>query len=207
MASNALFLAPREADADRMFPNPAALPDLQDDEAEPVYDDIFVVRIDNANPATHRVTVRRLPNGALKVQADLDQSHLRLAEDPRNDIAGANSGRNLNLKFATKYDGGALVIFHMVDPNATFVDAAANGMPSHGIVKAAGAPDLIFQARWVRGSEHNREAISVILKPLPKGDKREQAYGLGVRLNNDDPETRTTDIIIDPKVENEGQGR
>ncbi|WP_447728309.1 hypothetical protein [Sphingomonas koreensis] len=207
MASSATRLAPREIEGRTMFPNPDALPELKEDEAEPEYDNIFVVRIDNANPATHRVTVRDIPKGSLRVQSDLDQSHLRLAEDPRTDLAGANTGRNLNLKFTTKHDGGALIIFHMVDPNATFVDADANGKPSHGIVKSEGAPDLIFQARWVRGSEQNREAISVILKPLPKGEKREQPYGLGVRINNDDPETRTTDIIIDPKVENEGQGR
>ena len=209
--ANALFLAPREA-SDRAklgitVVNPDPIPDLGDKEPEPKYDNIFVVRIDDANPARLRVTVRDIPLGSLTAQGQLNKQHLKLADRIDYDLGGANTGRNLDLKFTTKHDGGALIIFHLTDPNATFVDADANGKPTHGIVKAAGAQDLIFQARWVEGSEQDREALSVILKPLPKGDKRSQPYGLGVRLNNDDPDTRTTDIIIDPKVENEGQGR
>lgn len=215
MAGNALFLAPRETaeETDKtklriMVPNPDALLELADGEAEPKYDNIFVVRIDNANPASLRVTVWDVPIGSLTLQEHLAQSHLQLAGNAAYQLNGANTGRNLNLKFRTKHDGGALIVFLMADPNATFLETFIQGRPTHGIVRARDETnDVIFQARWLDRNGLDRDAISVILKPLPTDVmKREQAYGLGIKLATDDGPDGTIDIIIDPKVENEGQG-
>lgn len=216
MASNPLFLAPRETSDEApdgskvtiLTPIPAIVPDLSKGEAEPIYDNIFVVRIDNANPASLRVTVWDVPIGSLKLQEELNPSHLLQAGNPTNQVQGANTGRNLNLKLATKYDGGALVIFLMADRNATFLNAKIRGKSTHGIVRAEdGTDDVIFQPRSIGSTGQTHDALSVILKPVPKGTKREQTYGLIVRLATDDGPNGTIDIIIDPKVENEGQGR
>lgn len=216
MASNALFLAPREVPdkasggptVRKMAPNPAVLEELQPGEAEPKYEDIFIVRIDNANPTSLRVTVSNVPKGTLTQQEHLNQSHLDKAGDPAYLLKGANTGRNLNLKFKTKYDGGALIVFLMADRNATFVNAEIDGAPTHGIVKAKdGTDDVIFRARSIGSTGPTHNALSVILKPLPKDViKLEQTYGLIVRLVTDDCPSGSIDIVIDPKVENEGQG-
>lgn len=205
-SSNAMFLAPREVEEQYFFsPIPEPLPNWPAPPAPaPSYKHIFIVRIDCANPATQRVTVRRIPLGSVQDQSQLDQTHLQLGDDKQHDFPGANSGKNLNLKFKTSQE--ALVIFHMVDPEARFVEADANGHPTHGVVKAKGDPDLLFQPRWIKGSNTDREALSVILKGLPKGQKLDQQYGLGVQLKNDDGQDSWTSIIIDPKVENEGDG-
>lgn len=206
MASIA-FMPPRDAvlDGAAFFPHPQALTDWPDNKPEPDYEGIYVVRIDDANPAHFKVNVRRIEVGALRSQKELDTSHLKQAETAPVH-ASANTGRNLNLKFKAKE--GALIIFHLTDPNATFVDADADGRPTHGVVKSANESDLLFNALWVKGHDQDREAVSVI---LDRADQRiERQYGLGVRLNNDDDsvprEQRYTDIIIDPKVENEGNG-
>jgi hypothetical protein len=166
------------------------------------YDHIYVVLINNANPATYRVQVRDIPLTGVVTQDDLDQSHLALAQDSKYGVPTATSGKNLDLKLNSS--GGALVIFNMTDPNSTFVDADASGYPSNGIVKAVGDPDLIYQAQWVKGSETNLEAVSVILEGVPYKKGRTQRYGLGVRMKNDD--NGTSDICIDPKIENDGEG-
>ncbi|MEO6216799.1 MAG: hypothetical protein ABIO86_12265 [Sphingomonas sp.] len=196
MAANPLFF-PASPALVPFFPDPDDLPPWPLGKPEPTYDHIYVVRINNANPATYRVEVRDvfMPGGVLK--KDLDQAHLILAQDSKYDVPGATTGKNLDLRLNTSI--GALVIFHMTDPNATFVDAAVNG-----VVKAAGDPDLIYQAEWVKGFETNLEAVSVILEGVPWKKGRLQRYGLGVRINNDDG--GTSDICIDPKIENDGEG-
>jgi hypothetical protein len=216
MASNALFLAPRET-SDQvpegvkipiLTPIPDTLRDLGENEAEPAYKNIFIVRIDNANPVSLRVTVSDVPIGSLTLQDHLNQSHLDKAGDPAYLLKGANTGRNLNLKFKTKYDGGALIVFLMADRNATFVNAEIQNVSTHGIVRAKdGTDDVIFRARSIGSTGQTHNALSVILKPLPKNViKREQTYGLIVRLVTDDCPSGSIDIVIDPKVENEGQG-
>lgn len=218
MASDTLFLAPREVSEETpdgskvsmMTPNPAVLQELKG-QAEPKYDNIFIVRIDNANPANLRVTVWDVPVGSLTRQDDLKQPHLDMAGNPAYLLKGANTGRNLNLKFKTNYDGGALVVFFMADRNATFIDALIGNAPTRGIVRAADADDsddVIFQARSIGSTGQTHNAVSVILKPLPEDVvKREQTYGLIIRLATDDGPNGTIDIVIDPKVENEGQGK
>ncbi len=201
------FMPPNKFKGAAFFPHPQALADWPDNKPEPDYKWIYVVRIDDANPAHFKVNVRQIPVGSLKSQKELDTSHLEAARTAVNH-SGANSGQNLNLKFKAKE--GALIIFHLTDPNATFVEADADGRPTHGVVKSANETDLLFNALWVKGHDQDREAVSVILDRVGEGTTETRQYGLGVRLRNDDmsqdPEDRYTDIIIDPKVENEGAG-
>ena len=192
------FMPPREVAGIAMFPNPKALSRWPAGTPEPDYDRIYVVRIDNANPASFRVKVSSVPLSAAHPQGDLDQSHLLLASNATYDDRLANTGRNLDLKFKSKK--GALVIFHLADPNATFVEDEVNSI----VRNADDTDEILFNAKWVRGSESDREAVSVILIGGKEGTKRLD-YGLGVRLLNDDPVgPGYTNIIIDPKVENEG---
>lgn len=199
------FMPPNKLKGAAFFPHPDALTDWDPKKPEPDYEGIYVVRIDDANPAHFKVNVRRISVGSLRLQTELNTSHLEAAATATNH-AGANTGQNLNLKFKAKE--GALIIFHLTDPNATFVEADANGRPTHGVVKSANETDLLFNAQWVDGHKDDREAVSVILDRVPEGTTIIRQYGLGVRLRNDDmsqPEhLRYTDIIIDPKVENEG---
>lgn len=194
------FMPPREVAGITMFPNPKALSRWQPGKPEPDYDHIYVVRIDNANPASFRVKVSTVRLNAPHAQGDLDLSHLLLANNATYDDRSANSGRNLDLKFKSKK--GALVIFHLADPNATFVADEINSI----VRNADDTDEILFNAKWVKGNEADRDAVSVILIGGKAGTKKLD-YGLGVRLLNDDPVgPGYTNIIIDPKVENEGAG-
>ncbi len=198
MATIAPFMPAREEAGIMRFPHPRELDSWDTRNPEPSYDKIYVVQIDDANPARFRVAVRTLPIGAVGRQTDLDQSHLKLAEEIIYHDRDANSGRNLDLKFKSK--NGALVIFHLTDSNASFADNVLNS-----VVRNADERDqILFNAHWVTGNEIDRKAVSVIMIGGAAGTKKLD-YGLGVRLRNDDPKGQGyTNIIIDPKVENEG---
>jgi hypothetical protein len=175
---------------------PVPLPDWTGPEAN--YNHLFVVRILDSNPKSTRVEIWDIRVRAL--QSDLDQSDLDLAA---NGVGTLVSGTDLDLVLGSSV--GALVIFHLVDDTATFWDADASGNPSSAVVKAKGADDLIYQARWVKGSEQNQKAVSVILETRASGVYRRQDYGLGVKMT-DSISGKIRAIYIDPKVENDGNG-
>ncbi len=189
------FMPPSEKAGALFFPHPRRLTAWTD--PEPEYDRIYVVKIDDANPARFRVAVRSIPVAGINARTQLGTTHLDDADDLSRHVPTANSGRNLDLKFESKKN--ALVIFHLTDPNARFVENVADS-----VVKNADEPgaDMFYHAEWVSGHDH--KAVSVIMVGGPSGPTKRD-YGLGVRLKNDDPHgPGYTTIIIDPKVENEG---
>lgn len=192
------FMPPREDKAGLLFANPAALTLWeQRNRPEPKYDRIYVVQIDDANPAHFRVSVKTLPAGTVQAQADLKASHLPKANDYTGMDGSANTGRNLDLKFSSK--AGALVVFHLTDANATFVPEVRDSV----VRNVDDEDEILFNPLWVKDMT-DFKAVSVIMTGGDEG-KHNLDYGLGVRLKNDDPHgPGYTTIIIDPKVENEG---
>lgn len=192
------FMPPREDKAGMRFARPTALKSWAElNRPEPKYDRIYVVEIDDANPARFRVLVKTVPVGMVRAQDDLTASHLPKANDYAGIDSSANTGRNLDLKFSSKT--GALVIFHLTDANATFVPEVLDSV----VKNADDTDEILFNAKWVKDTG-NFKAVSVIMTGGDEG-KHNLDYGLGVRLKNDDPHgPGYTTIIIDPKVENEG---
>lgn len=193
------FVQPPEDKAGLLSANPTQLTRwIKLSRPEPKYDQIYVVQIEDANPARLRVSVKKLPVGAVQAQAELKASHLADANDCTRIDVSANTGRNLDLTFSSKT--GALVIFHLTDANATFVPEVLDSV----VKNAKDTDEILFNAEWIEGSDKDHKAVSVIMTGGDEG-KKKLDYGLGVRLKNDDPYgPGYTTIIIDPKVENEG---
>lgn len=190
------FMPSREDKAGLLVAKPTALT-LWDRGPEPKYDRIYVVEIDDANPARFRVLVKTLPVGTVLAQGELSALHLPKANDYTGVDGSANSGRNLDLTFSSKT--GALVIFHLTDANATFVPEVLDSV----VRNVDDTDEILFNAMWVKDM-NDFKAVSVIMTGGDEG-KHKLDYGLGVRLKNDDPHgPGYTTIIIDPKVENEG---
>jgi len=199
MATTA-FIPPSEDKLKLHFAKPTALRAWSERNLpEPEYDRIYVVEIDDANPARFRVLVKTLPVVPVRLQEELRASHLPKANDYTAVDGNVNNGRNLDLKFSSKT--GALVIFHLTDPNATFVPEVLDSV----VKNAEDKDEILFNARWVKDVNYCK-AVSVIMTGGNEG-QHNLDYGLGIRLKNDDPHgPGYTTIIIDPKVENEGVG-
>jgi hypothetical protein len=168
---------------------------------EPRYDHLYVVRIIDCNPKRMSIRVKRLkPKSA---QASLKQEDLDFAQQNGSVWAKPTQGGKLNFVLSSARGRGALVVFHLVDAWATFIDNGSTSDTSMSVMRGRDqVGDILFRPKWVGGSKGNRKAVSVIMA----GGAGVQEYGLGIYVK-DKNTGAITPIIVDPKIENDGDDR
>ncbi|MFA6114403.1 MAG: hypothetical protein WC729_10430 [Sphingomonas sp.] len=122
-----------------------------------------------------------------------------------DEIAGvSNSSADTNYDFECNISSHAFIIFEIVDKNARFREADTKGGRAIGIMEEFGAVGrLLYSSEWVQGYP-NFCAFSVVLSGVVTGANAEQIYGLAVDFLQPDGSYKPD--VIDPKVENDGDG-
>jgi hypothetical protein len=170
-------------------------------DTEPEYTHLYVVRILDCNPKQMKVKVKRLR--AKQYQDSLSQADLDYARQNGAVWSKPSHGGKMDFVFSAEKGKGALVIFHLVDSHASFIDNGNENDTTLSVMKGRGeVNDILFTPKWVGGTIGARKAVSVIMK----GGAGDQQYGLGVNVK-DKTTGKTTPIFIDPKIENDGDDR
>jgi len=165
---------------------------------EPTYDQVYVVQIYDANPKHFRAQVMSIPVTGITSQSDLRPDHLNLAITNGTLVPNAVE---VDLDLRLKSVAGALVIFHLIDLDATFEDPAQIGKDESIVLSDTNAE--LFQSRWLG---HQNKAVSTIFKGNALvGKPRIGRYGLRIKITV--PASDTVSYVeIDPKIENQGGG-